>query len=480
MGTEGIFAAADLGASSGRVILGRLRDGVLTTEEVSRFDNTPEALADGLHWDGNRLYAAIRDGFREALARAGHLDAVGIDTWGVDYGRLDAGGAWFEAPFNYRDSRTDGVPERVFAVLPAATLYAITGAQVQPFNTIFQLVAGAGDPGWDEVESILLMPDLFAHRLTGRSVAEVTNASTTAMLDVTTRRWSPDVAEVLRTQFGVPLPRVLPELVEPGTVLGATLPGTLDAAVPVVAVGSHDTASAVASVPAENDRFAFISSGTWSLVGLELDAPVLTEASRAANFTNELGIDHTVRYLKNVMGLWVLSECQRAWAAAGLTSDLATLLAGAAERPARACVLDMSDPRLLPPGDMPGRLAAMAAETGQPWSSDPIAVTRCIMDSLAVAYAEAITEACRLSGREVDVVHIVGGGSRNALLCQLTADTTGLPVVAGPAEGTALGNLLVQARAVGAITGDRWALRAIVRASEALVRYEPKASNHSE
>ena len=348
------------------------------------------------------------------------------------------------------------------------------------FNTIFQLVAEASSVEWADVSHLLLMPDLFGYWLTGRRVAEVTNASTTGLLDVARRTWSSQTCGYLKASHGIDVPRILPELVEPGTLLGDSLPGVLTSSVPVVAVGSHDTASAVVSVPAETDRFAFISSGTWSLVGLELDAPVLTDASRQANFTNELGVDGTVRYLTNVMGLWVLSECQRAWAAAGLTSDLATLLAGAADRPAMTCVLDMSDSRLIPPGDMPGRLAAMAAETGQPWSSDPIAVTRVIMDSLAVAYASAITEACRLSGREVDVVHIVGGGSRNALLCQLTADTTGLPVVAGPAEGTALGNLLVQARAVGAISGDRWALRAIVRASEALIRYEPEPSKGSD
>jgi len=470
------FAAADLGASSGRVILGRLADGRFELSEIVRFENGPVPSGDGhsIHTDAERLFAHVRDGVEAAIeATGGALESVGVDTWGVDYGRVDAEGGLLESPFHYRDDRTKGIPEEVFAGLPAADLYASAGLQVMPFNTIFQLVAGRADERWDQVAKVLLTPDLMAYWLCGRQVAEMTIASTTGLLDVAGRTWSEPTCAHLAARFGLPLPRVLPELVEPGTVLGETTPGLFSKPLAVVAVGGHDTASAVASIPAQGTDFAFISSGTWSLVGLELERPVLTEASRAADFTNELGIDGTVRYLKNVMGLWVLSESIRTWRAAGQEVDLASLLAAAAGRPGLACVLDMTDERLLPPGDMPSRLLAMAAETGQELADDPVSICRCILDSLALAYRRTIASACELAGREVSVVHIVGGGCQNTLLCQLTAEATGLPVVAGPAEGTALGNLLVQARACGALSGDRTALREVAIASSDLITYLP-------
>ena len=469
--TPNAFAAADLGASSGRVILGTLSDDRFHLEEVERFTNGPTQVGPSIHWDAPALFGHIRDGVNAALRRAGSLGSVGVDTWGVDYGRLDAAGELLELPFAYRDDRTQGVPEKLSGTLGADVLYRRAGLQVMPFNTIFQLIADRGD--WDAVSRVLLLPDLFSYWLCGRSVAEVTIASTGGLLDVAARTWSSETCSHLAEVYDVPVPRILPELVEPGTVLADSLPGVLDASVPVVAVGGHDTASAVASIPATRGDFAFISSGTWSLVGLELPAPVLTEDSRAENFTNELGVDQTVRYLKNVMGLWVLSESVRTWNARGLGVDLLDLLDGAARLPGLACVVDMNDERLLPPGDMPGRVRAMAAETGQHLSDDPVEITRCILDSLALAYRVAIRRACQLAGRDVSVVHVVGGGSRNTLLCQLTADASGLPVVAGPAEGTALGSLLVQARAAGALGGDLTELRKVAIASSELVTYTP-------
>jgi len=469
------FAAADLGASSGRVILGTLEDGRFTLEETIRFENGPVPGDGGsIHTDARGLFEHVRAGIEIAITRSGGaLESVGVDTWGVDYGRLNADGELLEAPFHYRDDRTHGVPELVFAGLPAEKVYATAGLQVMAFNTIFQLVAGRGDASWPEVSEILLTPDLMSYWLCGRQVAEMTIASTTGLLDVATRTWSEDTCAHLAENYGLPVPRVLPELVEPGTVLGTTTDGLFSVPIKVVAVGGHDTASAVASIPATNTDFAFISSGTWSLVGLELDDPVLTAESREADFTNELGIDGTVRYLKNVMGLWVLSESIRTWKAAGRDIDLLDLLAAAADHPGLACTLDMTDERLLPPGDMPGRLLAMAAETHQELADDPVAICRCILDSLAVAYRRTIARACALAGREVSVVHIVGGGCQNTLLCQLTAEATGLPVIAGPAEGTALGNLLVQARACGALSGDRTALRQVAIASSGLTTYRP-------
>lgn len=469
------FAAVDLGASSGRVILGTLTNGRFELTQTVRFENGPVDGDDGsIHTDARGLFAHVHAGIESAItASGGRLESVGVDTWGVDYGRIDAAGELLESPFHYRDERTNGIPDLVFEGLPAAELYAAAGLQVMPFNTIFQLVAARDDDRWDQVERLLLMPDLMSYWLSGRAVAEMTMASTTGLLDVTARSWSATTCAHLAERFGLPVPRVLPELVEPGTVLGTTTPGLFSKELKVVAVGGHDTASAVASIPAAGTDFAFISSGTWSLVGLELDHPVLNEASRAADFTNELGIDGTVRYLKNVMGLWVLSESIRTWKAAGRPVDLTELLAAAADSPGLACVLDMTDERLLPPGDMPARLRAMAAETGQVLADDPVAICRCILDSLALAYRNTINRARELSGRDVSVVHIVGGGCQNVLLCQLTAEATGLPVVAGPAEGTALGNLLVQARACGALSGDRTALRQVSIASSELNPYQP-------
>ena len=470
------FAAADIGASSGRVILGKLEDGRFELAETVRFENGPVSAPDGssIHTDARGLFEQIRTGIEAAIAASGGaLESVGVDTWGVDYGRLDADGELLEAPFHYRDDRTQGVPDQVFADLPAEQLYAAAGLQVMPFNTIFQLVAGREDPRWPDVSKVLLTPDLMSFWLCGREVAEMTIASTTGLLDVAGRTWSEATTAHLAERYGLPVPRVLPELVEPGTVLGVTTEGLFSTPIQVIAVGGHDTASAVASIPATATDFAFVSSGTWSLVGLELERPVLTAESRAADFTNELGIDGTVRYLKNVMGLWVLSESIRTWRAAGRDIDLLDLLAAAAGSPGLTCTLDMTDERLLPPGDMPGRLQAMAAETGQALADDPVAICRCILDSLAVAYRRTIARACSLAGRDVSVVHIVGGGCQNTLLCQLTAEATGLPVIAGPAEGTALGNLLVQARACGALVGDRTALRQVAIASSELTTYTP-------
>ncbi len=469
------FAAADLGASSGRVILGVLADGRIELSQTARFVTPSSTImrdnVEELHWDFGTLIASVAHGFDVAQNSGIDLQSIGIDTWGVDYGRVRADGTLLEDPYNYRDSRTDGLPEKVFADIPAAEMYSRCGLQVMPFNTVFQLVAAAGQPGWDLTDQVLMLPDLIGHWFTGVGVAEMTIASTTGLLDVAKRCWSAETLADVTRLYGLPLERVLPTLVEPGTVGAPAI--RLAKPVPVVSVGGHDTASAVVTVPTTTENFAYISSGTWSLVGLELDAPVLTPESHTLNFTNELGLDGTVRYLKNVMGLWVFSESIRTWEKTTQPVPLTDRLATAATHPALACVLDMNDARLLPPGDMPGRLAAMAAETGQmaPRTQDEFA--RCILDSLALTYRVAIRDACEMADREIEVVHIVGGGSQNELLCQLTAEATGLPVVAGPTEGTAMGNLLVQARAMGALSGGLKELRQVARASSQLKRYTP-------
>ncbi|NTW41163.1 MAG: rhamnulokinase, partial [Cellulomonadaceae bacterium] len=477
------YAAVDLGATSGRVITGSLRDGRLLTEEVARFTNDPVRVPTGgrqvLHWDVLSLWAGARAGL-DAAHTDGGFDSVAVDTWAVDYGLRSADGALLGNPVHYRDERTAGMPQRLFDVVSASAHYAITGAQVQPFNTVFQLLAATGSPALAAATDLLLIPDLLTAWLSGSAVTEVTNASTTGLLDVDTRAWSGDIVAAACRLTSTDIGRLLPRLVEPGTVLGPTLEAHGWGPAQVVAVGSHDTASAVAAVPMEEpSRAAYISSGTWSLVGVELPAPVRSEASRLANFTNELGVAGTVRYLKNVAGMWLLSESQRTWRAQGRASDLQALLASAAEVPTCRTVIDVDDPVFAAPGDMPGRIVEAARSSGQPVPEDEGAITRCILDSLALAYRRAIRTAADLTGRDLQVVHIVGGGSRNGLLCQLTADATGLPVLAGPAEGTAIGNLLVQAWALGDLPGGLPAIREVVRASNDLTRWTPTGDNRA-
>jgi rhamnulokinase len=465
-------AAVDLGASSGRVMAGQVSGSAVTLHEVHRFQNEPVAVAGTLHWDILRLYAEMRRGLL-AAARQFRLASVGIDSWGCDYGLLDETGALLGNPVHYRDERTDGVT----LPIPAASLYAVAGIQHLPFNTIYQLAAAAGTPVLSAARTLLLIPDLLAYWLTGEAGAEVTNASTTSLLDVTTGEWSADLID----QAGLP-PGIFPPLRRPGEVIGpvSAMAGELwpvssvsQPSVPLIAVGSHDTASAVVAVPASGRDFAYISSGTWSLAGMELDRPVLTEASRLANFTNEAGVDGTVRYLRNVMGLWLLQESMRFWEAAGRSVSLESLLADAARIPPLRAVVNPDDPVFLHPGDIPARIGAACYRTEQPVPVDEAETVRCILDSLALAYRYAIRQVQELSGRHADVLHIVGGGARNTLLCQLTADACGLPVVAGPVEGAALGNVLVQARALGAAPADLDGLRALLPGSVKLRRFEP-------
>ena len=468
--------AVDLGASSGRVMLAEVGPDRLVLGETFRFANTPVQVRQTLHWDILALYQGMLEGLRAAARLVERPASIGIDSWAVDYGLLDASGALLGNPVHYRDSRTDGIADKVLADIPAAELYATTGVQLLPFNTIFQLVAARSSLA--SAERLLLIPDLLSYWLTGVSGAEVTNASTTQLLDVNTGQWS---VELMR-RAGIRAD-LFAELRQPGDPAGELdVPVGFAGPVPVTAVGSHDTASAVVAVPAADDRFAYISCGTWSLVGLELPGPVLTEAGRAANFTNERGVDGTIRYLRNVMGLWLLQECLREWAAAdrpGLRAPsvmLRELLPQAATLPARRSIVDPDLPVFLPPGDMPGRIAAECRRTGQPVPGTRAEFVRCVLDSLALAYRRTLADAQRLADRAVDVVHLVGGGTNNELLCQLTADACGLPVVAGPVEATALGNALVQARAVGAVGGGLGELRALIRRNQELRRYEPSGS----
>src|SRR6266498_3642931 len=433
---EGSYVAVDLGAASGRVMVSRVGPSTLELVEAHRFPNVPASLPDGLHWDVLRLYRDVLDGLAVAARDSQQITSVGVDSWGVDYGLLDASGALLGNPYHYRDGRTAGVPDQVHARIPQAELYQVTGVQFLPFNTLYQLAADARAERLDAARTMLLIPDLLGYWLTGSAGAEATNASTTGLLDVRGGRWSEVVLEALGIR-----PELLPPLRLPGEVLGPLLPEVvaetgLPPSTVLTAVGSHDTASAVVGVPSESTGAAYVSCGTWSLVGVELEHPVRTPESRQANFTNEVGVDGRIRYLRNVMGLWLLQESLRVWARAGLPADLPSLLGAAGALPAGGPVVDPDDPAFLPPGDMPARIRAACQATGQPVPGGQAELVHCILDSLASAYARVLRDAERLSGRRVEVVHLVGGGARNRLLCELTADACGLPVLRRTAART--------------------------------------------
>jgi rhamnulokinase len=448
-------------------MLGRFEAGVVRLEEVARFPTGPVRREDGaLHWDFGSLLTAVRAGLADAVALAPDARSIGICSWAVDYGLLDAHGALLGEPFHYRDDRTAEVIPRVHATVSPQELYRRNGLQELPFTTLYQLAAEQQTGMLDRAAAFALIPDLIGFDLTGRVVAERTNASTTGLLDVHGAGWDDE----LIARLGIAR-SLFPQLVTPGTVIG-----TADdfGGIPVTAVGSHDTASAVVGVPALDRDFAYISCGTWGLVGVELDEPVLSEASREANFTNEGGVDGRIRYLHNVMGLWLLSESIRHWELSGERVDLPALLGDAASVTEEVPVFDADDPVFLAPDDMPTRIASWFAERGIAAPRTRAAMVRSILQSLADAFASAVRSAGELSGRRVAVIHLVGGGSRNELLCQLTADRSGLPVTAGPVEATALGNVLVQARAAGIVDGTLEDLRLIVAASTTVRDYLPR------
>jgi sugar (pentulose or hexulose) kinase len=475
---SGSVAAVDLGATSGRVIVGHVDTDGVRMEHVARFPNGPVALHEGdreaLHWDVVELYRQVTAGLGDAFTRNPDIASLGIDSWAVDYGLL-RGGRLLGLPSHYRDARHERGVATVHERLSAAELYARNGLQHLPFNTLFQFAA---DPSLQLAQRALLVPDLLGYWLTGVEAAERTNASTTGVLNATTRGWDPALRAAARLPSGL-----LPTLRDPGDRLGPLLPAVAEAVggtAPVTLVGSHDTASAVVAVPATDPDFAYISSGTWSLVGVELDAPVLSDAAREANCTNEGGVDGRVRFLKNVSGLWLLSESVRTWERGGERVDLEALLASAADVTAPVPVFDVADDTFTAPGDMPARIAAWCGAHGLAAPASRAETVRSILESLASAYASTLETIIAVTGRDVRQVHVVGGGSQNRLLCQLTADRTGLPVLAGPVEATALGNVLVQARAVGlgGLGGASLeALRSTIARAVEPVRYTPQADH---
>jgi rhamnulokinase len=467
--------ALDLGASGGRAILGSLDGQRLRLTALHRFPNGPMRILEHLYWDAPGLFREIKTALSRCAARDVVLDGIGIDTWGVDYGLLSADGALLGLPHHYRDGRTRGMFAKAFHRVPREEIYARTGIQFLEFNTLYQLLAhacGLDCELLDTTATLLLMPDLFRYWLTGSRQSEHTIASTSQLYDVAAGCWDLDLCARLGLPTGC-----LPPIVPPGTVVSPLATAIQEECgcgpCDVIATASHDTAAAVAAVPACGDDWAYISSGTWSLVGVELPAPLRTTEALAANVTNEGGVGGTVRLLKNVAGLWLVQECQRAWQQAGQPFSFEQLVALATSTPRGQYFVDPDDECFVEPGDMPRRIQASCAERGQPVPQTPGEIVRCILESLALKYRFVVEQLERLTGRALRVIHVVGGGARNKLLGQLTADVTGRPVIAGPAEATAVGNILVQALAHGRINSLA-DIRRVVAQSTRLRRYQPR------
>jgi rhamnulokinase len=462
MRERSLVVAIDLGAESGRIVHATLDGGQIGLEVSQRFPNGPLQVRDRIYWDILRLWGEIQAGLETSLSK--NPASIGIDTWAVDFAFLDGKGHMLGNPVHYRDARTEGMLERAFQHMPRAEIFERTGIQFMPINSLYQLLSlvESGDPTLDVAETLLTIPDLINYWLTGEKMCEFTNATTTQCYDPRQGDWSYSLLDCM----GIP-GRIFPNVVQPGTPLGAY------AGVPVIAPACHDTGSAVAAVPVLGGSFAYLSSGTWSLLGLETPHPVINPAALKANLTNEGGVYGTFRLLKNIMGLWILQQSRSTWAAEGKSFDYATLNELAREAPAFVTLIDPDDPSFFPPGDMPARIAAFCAHTGQMPPEGVSAVVRCILESLALKYRYTLDLLVEVCGQGVDVLHIIGGGSQNDLLCQMTADATGKLVVAGPVEATALGNALVQWITLGEI-GSLTEGRLIVRNSFELKTYFPQ------
>jgi rhamnulokinase len=475
------FLACDLGAESGRAVIGHLDGDQLHLEELHRFPNGPVQVLGSLHWDVLHLWSEIKHGLGLAANAYGDgLVSIGLDTWGVDFGLLAADDTLLGNPYHYRDSRTDGIMEKAFEIVPRADIYGNTGIQFMQFNSLYQLLAmaQAASPALDAARTFLNMPDLLNFWLSGRKASEFTIATTSQCYDPRARDW----ARGLLDKLGIPS-HIFGEIVPPGTVLGPLHSSVVNetgcAAIPVVASAAHDTASAVAAVPTTGGDYIYLSSGTWSLMGVETTQPVITDRSLAYDFTNEGGVDGTFRFLKNIMGLWLVQECRREWSRAGEThsyDDLSRMAAAtpapASRKPGAVGLVPLNDSRFLPPGNMTGRIQAFCHETGQTVPETKGEIIRCALESLALEYRWVAERLDEIVGRPLPAIHIFGGGSQNKLLNQFAADATGRTIIAGPVEATAIGNILVQALALGHVATLPEA-RGLVRRSFDVETYEP-------
>ncbi len=465
--------AFDFGASSGRAIMAEFDGEKISMEEIHRFTNDPVQIGNTLHWDVLRLFFEIKRGITKAV-NAGGFDVIGMDTWGVDFGLLDKNGALLSNPVHYRDARTEGMMEKVFETIPKDELYRRTGIEIMRINTLFQLVAlKEKQPELlERAETMLMIPDLFAYWLTGQKRAEITEASTSQCLDPATKEWNLPLLE----ELGLPT-NILPPVIQPGTVYGTILPEICEELgckpVPVVAVSTHDTASAIMAVPSHEENFIYISCGTWSLFGTELSAPILTDASAAGNLTNETGFAGTTCFLKNIMGLWLIQESRRQWIREGNEMSYAELEKLALAAKPLCSFVNPDDPSFEAPGNLPRRIQEYCKKTNQPVPETVGEIMRCIYQSIALKYRYSFDAIRRATGKEYPVIHMIGGGTKDRLLCQMTADACNTKVIAGPIEATATGNILAQLIALGEIP-DMKAGRAVVMASEQCKEYTPQ------
>ena len=465
------YLACDLGAESGRLMLGSLKDGRLSLEDLHRFPNVPIEDAVGRHWNVEALFAELQTGLALAGQRGLPISSISVDAWGLDYFLLDENGAVMEPTFCYRDSRNQRGIDRTLDTLPWETLYEETGIQFMQINSLFQMAAESPER-IERMRTFLPLGDGFNYLLSGVAKAEISLASTTQLYNPRTRNWSDKLLEAFdwpRAKF--------PELIPSGTRLGTLKPELAAASglgeIEVLATCSHDTGAAVAAVPADGDQWAYLSSGTWSLIGVELPEPIINDAARDLNFTNEIGHGNTVRLLRNIIGLWLVQECRREWAEDGKEYDYSTLTQLATEAIPFAALIDPSDERFFKPQSMSGAIAEFCHETDQTPPSTPGGFIRCALESLALLYHRRLNEVCELTSRKVKQLHIVGGGSRNVLLNQFTANACNIEVIAGPAEATALGNILLQSITLGHLPNLR-AARRCVRQSMDVENYKPE------
>ena len=475
MAAKESYIAVDLGAESGRVMLGRVAGGRLGLEQVHRFANGPVEEQGSLRWDFDRLMAEIKTGIGLAAQTAGgKVAGIGVDTWGVDFGLLGKDGKLLEKPYHYRDSRTNGMMDKAFAIMPKRWVYENTGIQFMQLNSLYQVLAMrlANSPTLAKTDRLLFMADLFSYFLCGKAFGEYTLASTSQMMDMKTGTWSKPIFD----ELSLPL-KIMPQITMPGTVVGELTPAVAKEVgcgrIPLIAIGSHDTASAVLGVPGAGDRWAYLSSGTWSLMGVELPHAIVNDKSFTYEFTNEGGVENTIRLLKNIMGLWLVQECKRQWQREGQDLSYGELAQMAVKAKPFFGYVNCDNSDFLAPGDMPARINQCLSATGQKPTQDKGQMVRLVLESLALKYRTVLNAIEDVTGKTIETLHIVGGGIQNELLCQFTADATGRKVIAGPIEATASGNILMQAKAAGQLKSIDEA-RQIVRNSFEMKEYLPQ------
>ncbi|MDL2309634.1 rhamnulokinase [Parabacteroides sp. OttesenSCG-928-B22] len=459
------FFALDLGATSGRSIIGRLENGKLELQELTRFPNTILRVQDKYYWNIYALYESLKEGLKTAADKGIKIDSIGIDTWGVDFAYLAEDGSLINLPRSYRDPYTEGAPEEYFTRLSRQEVYDLTGIQIMNFNSLFQLYAAQKEGSFAvrQAKNILFMPDALSYLLTGKRYCEYTIASTSQIVNAHTQKIDPLLLDVLDIS-----PDVFPEVVMPGTKAGNVMESVARECgigeTPVIAVAGHDTASAVVAVPAEDENFAYLSSGTWSLMGIEVKEPIINEQTYAMNFTNEGGVDGTIRFLKNITGMWLLEQCRKEWDKVGKSYSYPEIVALSDSAEPFRSLIDPDDASFANPESMLQAITDYCRRTNQACPEEDAQFIRCIFDSLALKYKFVLNSLQEVAPFEIKKLHVIGGGSQNKLLNQMTANAIGIPVVAGPSEATAMGNIMIQAMGMG-VVGSLQEIRDIIRNS---------------